>query len=50
MIDRFPGSRPSRIREREISRPENMIGTDVIGEGCDLIVPRIEKALTLEHL
>jgi len=50
MIDRFPGSRPGRIREGEISRPENMIGADVIREGRDLIVPRVEKALPLEHL
>ena len=50
MIDGFPGARPSRIREREIGRPENMIGADVIGEGRDWIVPGIEEALTLEHL
>ena len=50
MIDGFSGSRPGRIREREISRPENMIGTDVIGKRRDLIVPSVEETLALEHL
>ena len=50
MIDRFPGSRPGRIRQWEVGRPENMIGANVIGEGRDGIVPGIEEALALEHL
>jgi hypothetical protein len=50
MSDGFAGARPCRIGERQIGRPQDAIGADVIGERCDRIVPGVEKALALEHL
>jgi hypothetical protein len=50
MIDSFLGAWPGRIGEREIRRPEDMIGADIIGKGRDWLVPGVEEALTLKHL
>ena len=50
VIDGFSGARPGRIGERQIGRPENVIGADVVRERRDQIVPGVEEALTLEHL
>jgi hypothetical protein len=49
MINCFPRARPGRVCEREIRRPDNMIGADVVRERRDRIIPGVEGALTLEH-
>ena len=48
--DGFLCARPTRSRQGKIGGPENVLRTDVSGERRNLVEPRGEETLAVEHL